>query len=203
MVVRVPAPGPSGDGKVGKIAVYLQIAVTLIVLPLVLWIIICRPTMVYAPSARVVLYLLVSIVPAVLFATVVAAQFEMKLPGFTMTAGGAFAGVLIVFVLLNHFSKPEEQIAAFQVVGENGDQVTLEAAGTVSVVGDDASRGLTPTYCVDGDKLLMIFPEQLAAARVTIKHPGSGVIYRGRIEYAGTKTSELALGKDLLRQRAQ
>ena len=62
------------------------------------------PELVYAPTPRAVLFLLVAILPAILLAAEATAEFKMRLPGFVATGGGSFAVMIIVLFLLAYFT---------------------------------------------------------------------------------------------------
>lgn len=152
------------------------------------------PNVAYAPVPRTVLYLLVSLLPAVLLASEASARFEMKLPGFLFTCGGTLAFVLGCLLLLTYLSKPEHQIAVFDIKDARGNRVIgLDEKGSVQV---DLSGSLTVTTIVDESRIAMIFPEQVAETTLRIQLPG-GPPYEGKVGYAGTRVSALVLGKDL------
>lgn len=156
---------------------------------------ILQPSIVYAPQARVTLFLVLALMPAAFFATRVAAHFELKLPGFALTAGGAMGAVFGTFLLLNHFSKPEEQIAVFDIRDESGTAIPLELPQTVEV--GTSSSGVSVTKCTAGNRLFLVFPEQVPTVDVDIVHPATGKRYGGHLSYAGTRTYRVRLGKDL------
>src|SRR5262245_45747205 len=82
----------------------------LIILSLGIWVAL-SPSVIYAPTPRVVLYFLLSLIPAIIFGVEASSRFEFRLPGFCFTTAGAFAVCLGVLFLLTYLSKPEEKIA--------------------------------------------------------------------------------------------
>ena len=101
-----------------KINRWFRIGVSISVLLVGLYVSI-SPELVYAPTPRTILYLLVACLPAILFASEAAASFEMRLPGFIASAGGAAAVTFLGLFLLSHFSKPDTQIAVFHIYHED------------------------------------------------------------------------------------
>src|SRR3954471_6139111 len=114
MSISPSAPGARASSATGQER-FLRIIVALACLGLALFVAL-SPTVVYAPAPKVILYLLVALLPAILFAAELTAQFQLQLGWFVASAGGAAALVLITLVLLTHLTKPEEQIAVFEIV---------------------------------------------------------------------------------------
>lgn len=157
------------------------------------------PNVVYAPVPRVVLFLLVAILPAILFGAEFAAKFEFKLPGLLISASLVTGAIFGLLYLLNHFAKPEEKIAVYQIVDENNAPVTLDFEDAVIV--PVTPNGLTVTKFVDGNTVILIFPEQVGQAEILVKKSPSDVTYTGQVNYAGTRRSKLMLGTDLQSSR--
>ena len=153
------------------------------------------PGVVYAPTPKVVLYLLMSLLPAILFGAEAVSKFKLQLRGFIFTTTGAFAACLGLLVLLTYLSKPEEMIAVYQVLDENRQPVSLDWEGALQV--SVTERGLTITKFVEGNTMVLIFPEQVGQAEVQVKRSPSGSIYSGQVSYAGSRTSKLYLGEQL------
>ena len=154
-----------------------------------------NPGVVYAPSPRVILYFLVSFLPALLFGAEVSARFKLKLPGFCFTTAGVFAACLGTLVVLDYLSKPQEKIAVFQVFDETGEPVNLDAKAAVDI--PITRSGLTITKLVDGNTVVLIFPEQTGSAELRVKPVTTGPTYSGDVTYAGSRTLKLKLGQEL------
>ena len=155
------------------------------------------PNVVYAPAPKAILYLLVALLPAILFAAELTAQFQLQLGWFVASAGGAAALVLITLVLLTHLTKPEEQIAVFEIVDDAEQPVSgLDRTGAVQV--PRTANGLTITPLVDGNSIVLIFPEQAPVVDLLVRPVLNGPVYRGRVSYAGTRKMKLVLGRDLV-----
>ncbi len=153
------------------------------------------PNLIYAPTPRVVLYFLVSLLPAILFGAEATSKFKFELPGFCFTTAGVFAACLGILLVLTSLSKPEEKIAVFQIFDENGQAVALDWDGAVEVPITD--RGLTVSKFVLGNTAILIFPEQVGEVELHIKRLSTGPTYSGTVSYAGSRTSKLFLGKQL------
>lgn len=172
--------------------------VRIVVLVLILFvgiIVALSPSLVYAPTPRVVLYFLISLLPAILFGAEATSKFQFKLPGFCFTTAGVFAACLGTLFVLTNLSKPEEKIAVFQVFDENGQAVPLDWDGALEVPITD--RGLTVSRFVSGNTVILIFPEQVSEVELRIKRLSTGPAFSGTVGYAGSRTSKLFLGKQL------
>ena len=153
------------------------------------------PSVIYAPTPKIVLYFLISLLPAIMFGAEASSRFEFKLPGFCFTTAGAFAACLGILVVLAHLSKPEEKIAVYHVFDESGQSVALDWNGALEV--PVTSQGLTVTKFVDGNTVILIFPEQVGEAELRVKQYSSGPTYSGSVGYAGSRTVKLLLGDQL------
>jgi hypothetical protein len=154
-----------------------------------------RPTVVYAPTPRVILLFAVSTLPALLFGSQVKAQFDIKLGWLVFTTSGIFAACLGVLTVLIHFSKPEEKITVFQVFDEHKQPVNLEAKDAVGV--PVTPSGLSVTKFVDGNTIIMVFPEQAGQAELRVKPMSTGPAYVAEVSYAGSRTAKLFFGQQL------
>jgi hypothetical protein len=172
----------------------LRIICAILILGLAIFVAL-KPGVVYAPSPRVILYFLVSFLPALVFGAEVSARFKLELPGFCFTTAGVFAACLGTLVVLDHLSKPQEKIAVFQVFDEAGEPVNLEAKNTVNI--PITLSGLSITKFVDGNTVILIFPEQAGSAELRVKPVSTGPTYSGDVTYAGSRTLKLRLGQEL------
>ena len=154
------------------------------------------PSIVYAPVPKVVLFCLISFLPAILFGAEAASKFNLQLPGFAFTTAGAAALALGTLVLLSHLAKPEQQIAVYHIVDQQRQPVLgLDRDGAVEI--QLSNQALVVTKLIDGNNLVLIFPEQVGEAEVLVKPVLSGPAYFGKVTYAGNRQSELMLGRDL------
>lgn len=153
------------------------------------------PSLVYAPTPRIVLFFLVSFLPGLLLGAEAASRFEMRLPGFAFTTAGACAVCFGALFLLAYLSQPEEKIAVFQVYDERNNPVLLDWSGALEV--PVTSQGLTVTRFVEGNNLILVFPEQVGSVELRIKKALSGSTYSGTVGYSGSRTSKLMLGAQL------
>lgn len=153
------------------------------------------PTIVYAPTPKIVLFFLISFLPSLLFGAAASSRFKLELPGFVFTTAGACAVCLGTLLLLNHLSKPEEKIAVYQVYDENKEPVSLDWQGAFEVM--VTAQGLSVTKFIEGHTAVLIFPEQVGSVEVRIKKAPIGPTYVGTVGYAGNRTSNLVLGQQL------
>ncbi len=153
------------------------------------------PHIVYAPVSRVVLFLLVALLPSILFGVEAAAKFKLKLLGFVVTASGIAGFLLTLLFVFDYLAKPEEKIAVYEVVDESNNPVSLDFDGAINV--SITKRGLSVTKFTDGNSIVLIFPEQVGQAEIHVKKAPSGSRYSGKVTYAGARTLKLRLGKEL------
>lgn len=154
------------------------------------------PGVVYAPVPRVVLFALISLLPAVLFGAEAASRFQLKFGGFVFATAGAAAVSLGTLMLLTYLSKPQQQIAVFHVFDENGTPVNnLDRSGAVEV--PVTSQGISITRFIEGNTVVLIFPEQVGECDLRIKPLSMGKTYSGKVRYSGNRESELRLGTHL------
>jgi hypothetical protein len=153
------------------------------------------PNLVYAPAPRVILFFLVAIFPAILFGSLVTANLEVKGPWFVFTTTGVFAVCLAGLLTLDHLAKPQEKIAVYQVFDSNDEPLNLEAKSAVEVPVTES--GLTVTKFVDGNTIVLIFPEQTGKAEIRVKPISTAAAYTGEVTYAGSRRSKLFIGRDL------
>ena len=172
----------------------IRIVTMLLILALAFYVALA-PNIVYAPVPRVILFLLVALLPAILLGAESATRLKLELPGLVLTATGAAAILFGMLFLLNYLAKPQEQIAVYQVVDENGEAVPLDWDGAIDV--SPSERGLSITRFVEGNTVILVFPEQVAQAEIRIKKSRSAPAYSGQVNYAGSRTLKLKLGNDL------
>lgn len=181
----------SADRQMLILRYVVAIACLIIALYVVLW-----PAVAYAPVPKVVLFLLISLLPAILFGAEAASRLEFKIPGFVFTTIGAGALCFGGLALLTHYSKPEEQIAVFHILDENQQPVNnLDRPGAVQVL--LTGKGLTVTKFLDGNAVVLIFPEQVGECELQIKPSAIGKTYIGKVTYSGNRESDLVFGKQL------
>lgn len=191
-----PPPAPPG-APVPPFPQWFRVAIGLAIVGLGVYVAL-SPGTIYSPVPRVVLFLLISILPAILFGSEAASRFTMDLKVFAFTTGGAFAVVMGCLVLLDHLSRPAYAVSIYQVVDRGGEPVSLEHDGAVTI---GAGSGLPAfSHYVSGNSIIVVFPEQLPPLTLTIRHPPrppSRKTYSGAIHYTDAKAT-LVLGKDLL-----
>src|SRR5437879_1660646 len=115
----------AAQGPLGMYAHWIRIGAIIIILFLGLYVAL-SPSVVYAPTPRVVLFLLIALLPAILFGAEATSALRLEWPGFLLSTTGAAAVCLGLLWVLNHLAKPEEQIAVYYVVDEKNRPVPLE-----------------------------------------------------------------------------
>lgn len=154
-----------------------------------------KPDLVYAPTPKVVLYLLISFLPALLIGAEASTRFEFKLPGFVFTTAGACAVCFGSLILLTKLTKPEQQIAVYHIIDEEDQPITLEYEGAVDI--ETTSNGLKPVKFVDGNTIIIIFPEQVGKVKLKVRKSDISHLYSGEVNYAGDRMTDLKIGRDL------
>jgi hypothetical protein len=173
----------------------LRIVVAVVCLLLAVFVAL-KPDITFAPVPKIVLYLLVSLLPAILFAGEATARFNLSLPVFTATATGAAAIVLITLLVLTHLTKAEEQIAVFRIEDEDGRALKgLQRSGAVEI--PRLPNGLSITPIVEDNTIVVIFPEQTPTVDLLVTPVRNGPVYQGKVSYAGNRQTMLKLGRDL------
>jgi hypothetical protein len=178
-----------------NVVFWVRIVVTILILVVAI-VIVFMPNFSPAPAPRVILFLLVAMLPAILIGAEATTKFEFKLPGFLFTTGGTMAAVVGILMLLSHLAKPEEQIAVFSLVDEQDQDLKLGWKGAVEV--ETTSKGITVTHFVEGNTLILIFPEQAPTVTLKVRKNFDGAIYRGNVSYTGSRSTNLKLGKELI-----
>src|SRR5207237_6630204 len=91
------SPEQPGTPNPGLLMTVTRI-VTLLAILLVGGYVALSPAVFYAPTPRIVLYLLVAILPAILFGSEIAASFRWEMKGLVITATDVFASILILLL---------------------------------------------------------------------------------------------------------
>lgn len=159
------------------------------------------PNVAYAPVPRIILYSLVALLPAILLGTEAASRLELRLPGIVFLATGSIAVFFFGLVVLTKYSKPEQQIAVFYIVDNQHQPIpNLDREGAIEVA--LTREGLSITKFLDGNALVLIFPEQVSTARVMVRPVSFGPTYSGEVTYTGNRQEYLVLDQDLTKDGA-
>jgi hypothetical protein len=151
-----------------------------------------NPDLVYRPTPKAVLFLLVACVPAILFASEAAARFELKLPTFAASAGGAAAIVFISLLMLDRIAKPEQYVAVYRIFDANDQPVQgLNRPGALEFLPTEG--GLRVTSYVDSNALVVIFPEQVREVVAMVRPVLSGPAQRLTLRYDGATERDIKL----------
>ena len=184
--------------RVNRLTTYLRLGIAALIVICGLYVAL-SPGVVYAPVPKIVLFCLISFLPAILFGAEAAARFDLKLPGFAFTTAGAAAIALGTLLLLSYLAKPEEQIAVYRIVDDRRQPVLgLDRDGAVEV--QLSKQALMVTKLIDGNNVVLIFPEQVGECELVVKPLLLGPAYIGKVSYSGNRQVELMLGRDLKSQ---
>ena len=154
------------------------------------------PSVCYAPVPKVVLYTLISLLPAILFGVEATAKFQLDFKAFSFTTVGAAAITFGMLFSLTYLSKPEQQIAVFHIYDEQGQPVLgLNRQDAIKVLLTEHAYQVTTL--IDENTLVLIFPEQVDRCELQLQPISSGTVYSGTLQYSGNRESKLYLGKQL------
>lgn len=174
----------------------LRISISILVLVIGIFVAF-SPGLFYAPVPRVVLYTLISLLPAILFGAEATAKFQLDFKAFSFTTVGAAAITFGMLFSLTHLSKPEQQIAVFYLYDENEQPVMgLDRDDAVKIL--LTKQGISVTKFIDENALVLIFPEQVDECEIQIRPVSFGKIYSGKLRYTGNREAKLYLGKHLI-----
>jgi len=181
-----------------RIWLIVRVVAVIVVIAEAVWVTF-SPQALFAPTQRTVLFFLISLVPALLLGEMGSATLEVKGKMKALTFGFFAVGAIAVFFAalwsFDTLSKPEEQIAVYQIFDSKGSPITLNPRRVKDPVGP---RGLTVTTCVKDTHIFMIFPEQVGEVRLDVE-PLSNTHYAGMVSYVGSRKTDLILGADLTR----
>lgn len=152
-----------------------------------------NPVLFHAPAPRAVLFMLVSMVPALLIGSRAVTTFQLKLPGFMLASTGATAVCLGFVLVLHHIAAPDEKIAMFKVVDAAENKITLEPDGALEIRPMRGAIDLIPIR--QGNTLVVVFPSQVGECVIKVRYAGE--YYRGVITYAGARETQLKIGQEL------
>ncbi len=192
---KAEPPTPTEHWSIPFVMLGMRV-VAIVVILVIMAIVALSPAVIYSPVPRNILYALVSIFVAILLGAETSARFKFQWLGFSIVLVGTGALCAALLVLLTYLSKPEQQIAAFNIVDENGKKVDLNWDGALQV--PTMGNGISANPFSKGNTLLLIFPEQVGEQEIRVKKTSDGQEYVGTIKYAGTRTVTLKLGVDLL-----
>jgi hypothetical protein len=153
------------------------------------------PGITFAPTPRVVLFFIISTIPALLFGSEIQSRFQVSLPGFIFSVAGAGAIFFGALFLLDHLAKPEVRIAVFSFYDEDGEELYIDAPGILEV--KDTHLGLSVNNFSKKNTLILIFPEQVPEVEVAVRKIFGGKVYRRNLSYSGNRKMNLTLGKEL------
>jgi hypothetical protein len=185
-----PATPPSPPDLVQRI---FDGVIILACLGTAVWVVL-NPEIGYAKTSQATLFVLLSLLPAVLLTRFLHAEFRLNLRAASIRAGGLAGFLFAALMLLSYLTRPEFRIATYNVRDPSGEPAILDGSGVVKVNG---SHGEKLDFCVADDRVYIVFPEQVPQATLEVRHPPvSGQMHAIPISYAGNRPGILTLSKE-------
>ena len=145
-----------------------------------------NPNVAYAPTPRVILFFLMSILPAILFAGELQAKFNFSVGKFVAAGSGVFAAMMIILFVLDHLTKVELPITIYNVLrAENKKTYPIDGPGVTNVESD--GQGRTATVFTKGNQLLVIFHKDSPTAYIKVRS-SDGEMQDVTVQYSGSHT---------------
>jgi len=155
--------------------------------------IVLHPYISYLQTPRIVLFFLISMLPAILLGSEVTNHFELKLPAFILTTTGAAAVFFGALMLLVYFSKEDQKFAVYNVYNESRSSFSLEFQN-IAIEGGNVKTD----YFTKQNHLLVIFPPGIDMLKMEMHNSANNRGYNCSISYSGNKERDsLIIGKDL------
>lgn len=150
------------------------------------------PDRLYTPVARTIVFLLAGVGVALLTGVELANRLTLKGPGFAVTLVSATAVAISTVGVLTHLAKAEESVVALDFFDANGVAVPLKY-GELTISPMQGPQRLT--YAADdGNTVFVVFPSNVAIARVQFQVFGSGM-YIGDVRRPAHNRAQLTLGR--------
>jgi hypothetical protein len=168
-------PRDNADGR--RIRQGLQLLTGLAALIVILSIV-WNPSIIYAATPRVVLFLFLSMFPAILFGDWISSRFQFTAKQSIASGSGVFASMIIVLLLLTHFSEPDQKIVEYIVRDcSTGQPVSLAFADAPPTL---ASDKLARIYKLNSS-IVVRFPDDIGT--VSLLLTAGDKEYRGSINF--------------------
>jgi len=119
---------------------------------------------VYEKTPRVVLFTVVSLLVAVLFATRAQAKFDLKLPGMVFTATGAMAVFMGLIVVLSYLTKSDDRVMVLSFKERSGIELPLDTADLRITT----LHGRNLEKCIEGSRAYVILSDDIPGISVTV-----------------------------------
>ena len=152
-----------------------------------------HPGVAYAPVQRSLIFVTVAFMVALGCGQQVAsARLEIKLGWLAATYTGVFAVVFGLSWWLTKLSAPHTAVAVYHVYNEDTSQYRLDLKGTVDI--KETKEGSFARAFVDGNTMVIIFPEQAPEIEVGIRFPPmTGNQKWTTLSFAGTSETDLVI----------
>lgn len=174
----------------------VKLVIIFLLIGLGIYIVLFNPFIVYNSVPKIILFLLFSLLPAVLFGAEAQSKFKLNLPGFTFVTTGAAALCAGMLLLLVTLTKPEDRIAAFRVLDMNNQSINnLQREGAVKLYSESITE--RPKVMAENDLLVLLYKEQVSKITLEIAPTSVNIIYRGEINLNQKNNGNIILGEDL------
>lgn len=159
------------------LALFAVVGVTI-----VFWMLV-QSHLVLAPTPRIIVLAAVSLMFAGALGSQGYARLEVKTKlGVAFVATGSVAVAFFALFVFVYFSRPDHEVAIYHVVEESGDDVGwLENDGAVDIKA--TKQGIAPIGYVDGNTILLVFPEQVEAAELVLRDKAGDRTVRHFVSY--------------------
>ena len=172
-----------------------RITTNLAVLFLMIWVAF-SPQISYANTPKTILFFLASIWFAIQVGTEATTRFKLEFPGFLFVTTGSAALCLGTLWVLTALSNPGVQVGVYEVLDEKGNPLNLEPDYAFTL-GEGSKDGVQARYFINGNRLALIYPEQVVSQSITIKKSLAGERYVGVLSYAGEVVQRIRLGTQI------
>lgn len=133
----------------------------------------------YGPIQETVLFLVSSILVALMFGKYSKSKFKMKIGVFTATTTGSAALIFIAMLLLTNISTPKTSIGVYTLVDKLSNPLIFDAK-LIKIAPD--SRMQVPTYYVNDNTLIVVFPNANEVYKITYKEQTKQIRYtKGKV----------------------
>lgn len=149
-----------------------------------------RPSIVFAPTPRIVVFFALSILPIIVLTENISARLKVSIGnGLVFHATGATAVVFFGLFCLVKLSRPDIQRAIYHVKERGvGDAVWISANSDSAEV-RAAKRGGAPVMYVSKSTIILDFPEQVEQATLILRDQAGGKVCERAISYTEEQTT--------------
>lgn len=155
-----------------------------------------NPNVMYPTAGRAMLYALFAVMVAIVIGRESAVYLKVKGPGVVLVAAGAFAAFLVTLYALDHIAKPHFTASVYKVYRDEVTREPVLLRESLSwEVQSSSSAPVDLTHYVDGNTLVIIFPDQAPEARLTIRNRKGDDTSTFQLYAHTTRSREIFLNK--------